>query len=81
MRHSFKINGGFREGGSFLEAGNFTVQYNHYTHSEIDAETGEVGTSFKNNTLVYNGLLDQKRRVDLAADLVSGSSIVTLKHR
>lgn len=61
VRHSFKINGGFREGRSFVEAGNFSVQYNHYTHSEIEAETGEVGTAFKNNTLLYSGLLDQKR--------------------
>ena len=61
VRHSIKFSGGFREGGSFLESGTFTVQYNHYTHAEIESETGEVGTAFKNNSIVFNGLLDQKR--------------------
>lgn len=66
VRHSFKLNGGFREGGSFLESGNFSVQYNHYTHAEIDADTGEVGTAFKNNTFLFNGMLDQKRKGKLS---------------
>ena len=30
-RHSFQFNGGFREAQSFVEAGNFSVQYNDYT--------------------------------------------------
>jgi iron complex outermembrane receptor protein len=61
VRHSLKFNGGFRESKSFLEAGNFSIQYNHYTHAENDAVTGEVGTEFKNTSLVFNGLIDQKR--------------------
>jgi iron complex outermembrane receptor protein len=60
-RHSFKFNGGFRENTSFLEAGTFSVQYNHYTHSEINSNTGEIGTAFKNNTFVYSGIFDQKK--------------------
>jgi iron complex outermembrane receptor protein len=61
-RDSFKFSGGFRQGGSFLEAGTFTVQYNRYTHSETTADTGVVNTSFNNKTLVYNGMFDQKRK-------------------
>jgi iron complex outermembrane receptor protein len=61
-RDSFKLNAGFREGGSFIEAGNFAVQYNRYRHGEINSETGEVNTAFKNNTIVFNGILDQKRQ-------------------
>ncbi len=60
-RDSFKVNTGFRENGSFVQAGNFTVQYNRYKHSEINSETGEVNTSFNNKSLVYNGTFDQRR--------------------
>ena len=60
-RDSFKFNGGFREGTSFLQSGNFSVQYNRYRHAEINSETGEVNTAFKNNSIVFNGILDQKR--------------------
>lgn len=60
-RNSYKFSGGFRESTSFLQAGTFSVQYNHYTHSEIAADTGEVGTAFKNNTVVYSGMFDQKK--------------------
>jgi iron complex outermembrane recepter protein len=61
VRHSFKINTGFRESSSLIQAGNFSVQYNRYTHSEIDGVTGEVGTSFKNNSLLFSGMFDQKK--------------------
>ena len=65
-RDSFKFNGGFREGGSFVEAGNFSFQYNRYRHSEINSDTGEVNTAFKNNTFLYSGMLDQKKRGKLS---------------
>jgi iron complex outermembrane receptor protein len=65
-RDSFKINAGFREGESFLQAGNFTVQYNRYRHSEINSDTGEVNTAFKNDSYVYNGLLDQRKKGKLS---------------
>jgi iron complex outermembrane receptor protein len=61
-RDSFKFNGGFREGRSFIEAGDFTLQFNRYRHSEINSENGDINTSFKNNTFVYNGMFDQKKR-------------------
>ena len=36
-RHSFEFKGGFRDSKSFLNAGTFSVQYNDYTHSEINS--------------------------------------------
>jgi iron complex outermembrane receptor protein len=61
-RHSFEFRGGFRETGSFIEAGTFSVQYNNYKHAEIGSLTGEIGTAFKNNTFLYQGMFDQKKR-------------------
>ncbi|HEX8846004.1 MAG TPA: TonB-dependent receptor [Pyrinomonadaceae bacterium] len=61
-RHSVELRGGFRDTGSFLQGGTFSAQYNDYAHSEIDAFTNEVGTSFKNKTFLYQGVFDQKKR-------------------
>lgn len=60
-RHSFSFRGGFRENSSFLEAGTFTAQYNDYQHSEIDAETNVVNTTFNNNSFLYSGTFDHKK--------------------
>jgi iron complex outermembrane receptor protein len=60
-RNSVELRGGFRENPSFFQAGTFSVQYNNYTHSEIDSLTGAVGTEFKNNSVVYQGLFDQRK--------------------
>jgi iron complex outermembrane receptor protein len=60
-RHSVEFRGGFRETGSFIQAGTFSVQYNDYTHAEIESLAGEVGTSFKNKTFLYQGVFDQKK--------------------
>jgi iron complex outermembrane recepter protein len=61
-RNSVKLSGGFREGASFLDAGTFSVQFNDYRHAEINSETGEVNTSFKNRSVVYDGMFDQKKQ-------------------
>ena len=61
-RHSLEFKGGFRDRSSFVEAGTFSVQYNDYKHSEIDSFTREVGTAFKNNTYLFQGIFDQKKR-------------------
>ena len=61
-RHSVEFRGGFRDSGSFLEAGTYSVQYNDYTHSEINADTGDVNTSFKNKTFIFQGIFDQQKR-------------------
>jgi len=61
-RHSVQFNGGFRESKSFIEGARFSVQYTDYTHSEIDALTGEVGTRFKNNSTIFRGMFNQNPR-------------------
>ena len=60
-RHSYEFKGGFRDRKSFLHAGNFSVQYNDYTHAEINSQTREVNTAFKNKTLVFQGIFDQQK--------------------
>src|SRR5688572_22820144 len=60
-RHSIEFRGGFRETGSFISAGTFSLNYNDYDHTEIQSLTGETGTSFKNNSFLYQGLFDQKK--------------------
>jgi iron complex outermembrane recepter protein len=61
-RQSFELRAGFREMKSFLEAGTISIQYNNYRHSEIDAESGFPNTSFKNNSWLFNGTVDQQKR-------------------
>jgi len=61
-RHSFEGRGGFRNSKSPLDSGTFSLQYNDYTHSEIDLVTGEVGTAFKNKSFVYQGVFDQRKK-------------------
>lgn len=60
-RNSFEFKGGFRDTQSFIEAGSFTAQYNHYTHGEINSFTNEVNTAFTNKTFLYQGVFDQKK--------------------
>ena len=60
-RHSIELRGGFRATGTFIDAGTFSVQYNNYRHAEINSITGEVGTGFRNNTFLYQGLFDQRK--------------------
>ena len=60
-RHSVEVRGGFRENPSFFHAGTFSLQYNNYRHAEIESLTGEVGTQFKNNSVTYQGIFDQRK--------------------
>jgi iron complex outermembrane receptor protein len=60
-RHSVEFRGGFSETGTFINAATFSVQYNDYDHAEIESLTGEIGTQFKNNSLLYQGIFDQKK--------------------
>ena len=60
-RHSIEFRGGFRETGSFIRGGTFSLNYNDYKHTEIESLTGETGTSFKNNSFLYQGMFDQKK--------------------
>ena len=61
-RHSVRFNGGVRDLESFITGAQFSLQYNDYTHSEINNFTGEVGTGFKNKTFTYRGSFDQNRK-------------------
>jgi iron complex outermembrane receptor protein len=60
-RHSLRFSGGAKELGSFINGGLFSLQYNDYSHAEIESETGEIGTQFNNKTLTYRGALDQRK--------------------
>ena len=60
-RHAIELRGGFRENPLFVSAGTFSVQYSDYKHAEIESETGEIGTQFKNNTFLYQGMFDQRK--------------------
>jgi len=60
-RHSIELRGGFRENPSFVSAGTFSVNYTDYKHAEVESETGEIGTQFKNNTFLYQGMFDQRK--------------------
>ena len=61
-RHSFQFNGGWRDLDSFVSGAHLSAQYNDYEHSEIDAETDEANTTFKNKTFNFRGTFDQQRR-------------------
>jgi iron complex outermembrane recepter protein len=65
-RHGIELRGGFRNTGTFIDAGTFNVQYNNYRHSEINKLTGETNTAFKNNTFLYQGIFDQRKTGNLS---------------
>jgi iron complex outermembrane receptor protein len=50
---------GFRNTGSFVNGGKFTLNYTRYRHEELENEA--VGTLFKNGTTAFRGVFDQKR--------------------
>jgi iron complex outermembrane recepter protein len=60
-RTSVQAKGGYRDLDSFISAGQFSFAYNNYKHDEVEADTGEIGTAFRNNTYLYRGVFDQRR--------------------
>jgi iron complex outermembrane receptor protein len=60
-KQNIKFNGGFRDLDSFVNSAKFTLQYTDYKHDEVNVDTGEIGTGFKNKTLVYDGMFDERR--------------------
>jgi iron complex outermembrane receptor protein len=60
-RAGLQVKGGYRDLNSFLSSGNFSFGYNNYKHDEVEADTGEVGTSFRNNSYLYRGVFDERR--------------------
>jgi iron complex outermembrane receptor protein len=60
-RASVQFKGGWRDRETWVSGGQFSFAYNNYKHDEIEADTGEVGTSFRNNTYLYRGLMEERR--------------------
>jgi iron complex outermembrane recepter protein len=60
-RTSVQVKGGWRDRDTFMSGGQFSFAYNNYKHDEVEAETGEIGTAFRNNTYLYRGLFDQRQ--------------------
>ncbi|MEW6128177.1 MAG: TonB-dependent receptor [Acidobacteriota bacterium] len=60
-KQSARLNFGLRDLPSLVTSAKFTLQYNDYKHSEFDIPTGDINTTFKNKTFVYDGLFDQKK--------------------
>ncbi len=60
-RASVQVKGGYRELDSFVSGGQFSFAYNNYKHDEVEAETAQVGTAFRNNTYLYRGVFDERR--------------------
>ncbi|HYE63938.1 MAG TPA: TonB-dependent receptor, partial [Pyrinomonadaceae bacterium] len=58
-RHDLRLSAGFRDVNSFINSFRMTFNYNDYQHQEI--EDNQVGTTFKNQQLIYRGVFDQRR--------------------
>lgn len=69
QRQSGVFNFGWHDPFSFAKEAKFFTQYNDYEHREIDGETNEVNTTFKNKTFVYRGMIEQNK-----AGILTGSS-------
>ncbi len=59
-RHELRLNGGFRNTGSFIDSFTTNVSYSDYQHKELEGE--EVGTTFNNQQLNYRGVFSQQKR-------------------
>jgi iron complex outermembrane receptor protein len=60
-RASLQIKGGWRDSERFMSGGQFSFGYNNYKHDEVEADTGEIGTAFRNNSYIYRGLMEERR--------------------
>jgi iron complex outermembrane receptor protein len=60
-KHSLRGSFGWRDLDSWINSAKFSLQYIDYQHSEFDLTTNAVNTTFKNKTLIYDGLFDQKK--------------------
>src|SRR5262245_32419145 len=67
-RASLEVKVGYRDLDSFASSGQFSFAYNNYKHDEVEADTGEIGTAFRNDTYLYRGVFDERR-----TKLLSGS--------
>jgi iron complex outermembrane receptor protein len=60
-RQSIHFNSGIHDLNSFINGGQFSLQYNNYKHDEINSFTDEINTRFENNTLNYRATFDQRK--------------------
>ncbi|HSB12252.1 MAG TPA: TonB-dependent receptor [Blastocatellia bacterium] len=60
-RQSIRLNGGLRDIGKFIDAAQFSLQYNDYRHNEVNFFTDEINTAFKNKTFNYRGVFDERK--------------------
>lgn len=60
-RASVQFKGGWRDSETWVSGGQFSFAYNNYKHDEVEADTGAVGTSFRNDTYLYRGLMEERR--------------------
>lgn len=60
-RQSIRLNGGIRDIGAFVDAAQFSLQYNDYRHNEVNLFTDEINTAFKNKTFNYRGVFDERK--------------------
>jgi iron complex outermembrane receptor protein len=74
-RSSLQLRGGFRDLSGAINSGNFTLQYNDYQHDEIELPTQEIGTQFKNRSILYRAVFEQQRKGRLSGSFgLSGLS-------
>ncbi len=59
-RKVFRLNGGLRNLGGFLEDAHGHVTYNDWSHLELEGD--EVGTMFSNESLVFRAEANQQQR-------------------
>jgi iron complex outermembrane receptor protein len=60
-RQSIHLDAGVSERDWFVRGAEVSLQYNDYRHDEIDSFTDAVNTAFKNKTLDFRTVLDQRR--------------------
>ena len=57
--YNLKFSGGFRDVNSFITGGKFTLNFNNYRHDELEDDV--VGTIFRNKTVSYRSMFEQKK--------------------
>jgi iron complex outermembrane recepter protein len=60
-RNSVQARFGMRDLAAAISGMQFSVQYTDYRHDEVAADTGNINTAFKNKSVVYRGVFDQRK--------------------
>jgi iron complex outermembrane receptor protein len=59
-RYNYRVTGGFKQMGGFLDSFRLALNYSDWQHRELEDE--EVGTIFNNKAFVYRGTFEQDRK-------------------